>query len=250
MSTAATAAFLIIGNEVLSGRTQDKNLHFLANKLTPLGIRLREVRVVPDVEAEIGEAVRALSAKYTYVFTSGGIGATHDDITTDSIAKAFGVNVIEDAEALERLTKHYPPGELNDARRRMARIPLGASLIDNPVSAAPGFKLKNVHVMAGVPSIFQAMVDNVVPSLRGGVKLHNITIVSRAREGDIADALAAIQNAHNEVEIGSYQFIRDGRVGASFVVRGEDNAKVSEAARAIQTMLSNLQIEMLESPQA
>ena len=200
-----TAAMLVIGDEILSGRTRDSNMHHLAGELTRHGIDLREVRIVSDVRSAIVEAVRALSERYDHVFTSGGIGPTHDDITADSVAEAFGVHidVREDARAL--LEAHYARTgtELNEARLRMARIPDGAALIDNPVSTAPGFSIGNVHVMAGVPAIFQAMVESVLPGLTGGVPLQSRTRRIDRAEGEIAGPLSRIALAHPELSIGS-----------------------------------------------
>ncbi|MGB0843136.1 MAG: competence/damage-inducible protein A [Alphaproteobacteria bacterium] len=216
-----TAAFLIIGNEILSGRTQDKNLSFLAHELNEIGITLAECRVVRDVEDEIVSAVRQLSATHTHVFTSGGIGPTHDDITTASIGKAFGAAVNQHPEALRALKEHYAGTdiELNEARLKMAIIPDGASLIDNPVSKAPGFKLANVHVMAGVPRIFQAMVDQVLPELKHGKPTSSISISAAVREGDVAEPLAKLQAQFPEVDLGSYPYHRDGELGTSLVAR-------------------------------
>src|SRR6478735_6875499 len=171
MAISVTAALLIIGDEILTGRTKDKNIGYIAEYLTGIGIDLREVRVVPDVEAEIVAAVNALRERYTYLFTTGGIGPTHDDITADSIARAFGVSIDVDPRAVAMLQERYQPGELNEARLRMARIPAGASLIENPISKAPGFRLGNVFVMAGVPAIMQAMLDVIAPSLETGLRM-------------------------------------------------------------------------------
>ncbi|SFB06197.1 molybdenum cofactor synthesis domain-containing protein [Poseidonocella pacifica] len=226
-----TAAMLVIGDEILSGRTRDANMHFLAGELTKSGIDLQEVRIVSDRHDAIVEAVRALSAAYDTVVTSGGIGPTHDDITADAIADAFGapIDVREDARAL--LAKHYETTgrELNAARLRMARIPDGATLIENPVSIAPGFTLGNVHVMAGVPSVFQAMVASVLPTLTGGEPLLSQTLRVARGEGDIAGPLAEIAAAHPDVSIGSYPFQQDGAFGANIVVRGMIGAKVDAA---------------------
>ena len=225
-----TAAILVIGNEILSGRTRDANMHFLAGKLTELGIRLLEARVVPDDPARIVAAVNDLRAAYDYVFTSGGIGPTHDDITADCIAKAFGVGIDVQPEARRRLEAHYEPGMLNAARLRMARIPDGAALIDNPVSAAPGFRIGNVHVMAGVPAIFQAMVASVAPDLVGGDKLLSRTIVAQVPEGAIAEKLQALQNDYPELEMGSYPAFRGGKASTAIVLRGTEAGRLAQAA--------------------
>ena len=229
--TNPTAAMLVIGDEILSGRTRDANMYHLAGQLTEQGIDLKEVRVVSDDPKAIIAAVQSLSDSYTHVFTSGGIGPTHDDITADCIAKAFGVhiNVRDDARAI--LQAHYDAQKqpLNEARLRMARIPVGASLIDNPVSKAPGFTLKNVHVMAGVPSIFQAMTASVLPSLTGGQPLISQTYRIERGEGDIAAPLGALAEAFPELSIGCYPFQKDGLFGANVVIRGTDSGRLDQA---------------------
>ena len=229
--TNPTAAMLVIGDEILSGRTRDANMYHLAGQLTEQGIDLKEVRVVSDDPKAIIAAVQSLSDSYTHVFTSGGIGPTHDDITADCIAKAFGVhiNVRDDARAI--LQTHYDAQKqpLNEARLRMARIPVGASLIDNPVSKAPGFTLKNVHVMAGVPSIFQAMTASVLPSLTGGQPLISQTYRIERGEGDIAAPLGALAEAFPELSIGCYPFQKDGLFGANVVIRGTESGMLDQA---------------------
>ena len=223
-----TAAMLVIGDEILSGRTHDTNTHHLAQELTSHGIDLAEARLVPDRIDVIAGAVRALSAAYDHVFTSGGIGPTHDDITADAIAVAFDVplDVRDDARAL--MQAHYDSSgmELNAARLRMARIPEGATLIDNPVSIAPGFTLQNVHVMAGVPAVFEAMVASVIPTLTGGAQILSQSLRVLRGEGDIAGPLADVAAAHPDVSIGSYPFTRDGVFGSNIVVRSTDGAAV------------------------
>lgn len=230
-----TAAMLVIGDEILSGRTKDSNTNYLACELTKAGIDLKEARVVSDDRAAIVEAVKALSETYDSVFTSGGIGPTHDDITADCIAEAFeaSIDVREDARAL--LAAHYARtgGELNDARLRMARIPDGATLIDNPVSTAPGFKLGNVHVMAGVPSVFHAMVASILPTLTGGQPLLSQTLRIDRGEGDIAGPLAKLAETYPDLSIGSYPFQQNGVFGANVVVRGPDGARVDAAIAAL-----------------
>lgn len=226
-----TAAMLVIGDEILSGRTRDANMHYLAGQLTEAAIDLREVRVVSDDAPAIIAAVRALSAGYDHVFTSGGIGPTHDDITADCIAAAFndGISVRDDARAL--LQAHYDKDgkEFNEARQRMARIPDSATLIDNPVSVAPGFKVQNVHVMAGVPSVFQAMVASVLPTLTGGAPLISETLRIDRGEGDIAGPLAALAADFDDLSVGSYPFQQDGKYGANIVIRGQDTARIAAA---------------------
>ena len=231
-----TAAMLVIGDEILSGRTRDANMHHLAGELTQRGIDLKEVRVVSDDAAAIVAATKALSATYDHVFTSGGIGPTHDDITADCIAEAFDtpIDIREDARAL--LAAHYERSniELNVARLRMARIPDGATLIDNPVSTAPGFTLGNVHVMAGVPSVFQAMVESVLPSLTGGAPLISQTLRIERGEGDIAGPLTQLADRYSDLSFGSYPFQKDGRYGSNIVIRGPDATKVNEAMAALK----------------
>jgi molybdenum cofactor synthesis domain-containing protein len=228
-----TAAMLVIGDEILSGRTRDSNMHHLAGKLTEAGIDLREVRVVADDHPAIVAAVKALSAAYDSVFTSGGIGPTHDDITADCIAEAFGVTIDVRADARALLAAHYARTghELNEARLRMARIPEGATLIENPVSVAPGFKIGNVHVMAGVPSVFEAMVASVLPTLTGGAPLISQSLRILRGEGDIAGPLGQLAADYPGLSIGSYPFQKDGAFGANIVIRGQDGAEV-EAAMA------------------
>ncbi|MCH1469657.1 MAG: molybdopterin-binding protein [Planktomarina sp.] len=231
-----TAAMLVIGDEILSGRTRDANMYHLASQLTEQGIDLKEVRVISDDRESIVHATRALSAAYTHVFTSGGIGPTHDDITADCIAAAFGVSIGVRADARAILQAHYAANGqvLNEARLRMARIPDGAQLIDNPVSKAPGFTLQNVHVMAGVPSIFQAMVASVLPSLTGGKPLLSVTYRVDRGEGDIATPLGLLAKTFPELSIGCYPFQKDGLFGANIVFRGTDETQLQKALAALQ----------------
>ncbi len=226
-----TAAMLVIGDEILSGRTRDSNMHFLANELTRHGIRLTEARVVADDAAAIVTAVNALRAAHDHVFTSGGIGPTHDDITADAIATAFGVPITCRADAIALLQAHYDRAglEFNEARQRMARIPDGASLIDNPVSTAPGFTLGNVHVMAGVPRIFEAMVASVLPTLTGGDPLLSQTLRVQRGEGEIATAFGALAADFPDLAMGSYPFVQNGAHGTNLVVRGTDPARIDAA---------------------
>ena len=237
-----TAAMLVIGDEILSGRTQDTNLNYVAKFLGALGIDLVEARVVPDVEAEIVAALNALRSRYTYVFTTGGIGPTHDDITADAVAKAFGVGIDYHPEALELLGARYKPGEFNDMRKRMARMPDGASLIGNSVSIAPGFQIGNVFVMAGVPMIMRAMLEDVAPRLTRGRVVVSQTISARTAEGRIAAALSHIQNENPCVAIGSYPFYGAEGFGVQLVVRGRDSRAVETAAQAIEAALSRAEI--------
>ena len=235
-----TAAMLVIGDEILSGRTRDSNMHHLAGQLTDVGIDLKEVRVVGDEHGTIIASVQALSQRYDYVFTSGGIGPTHDDITADCIAAAFdkGIDVREDARAI--LAEHYEKSgtELNAARLRMARIPDDATLIDNPVSAAPGFKLENVHVMAGVPAVFQAMVASVLPTLTGGAPLISKTMRITRGEGDIAGPLGELADAFPLLSMGSYPFQKDGVYGAHIVIRGNDEEDIDAALEKLKAAFS------------
>lgn len=238
-----TAGMLVIGDEILSGRTKDKNIGYVAEYLTALGIELREVRIVPDVEEEIVAAVNALRHRYGYVFTSGGIGPTHDDITADAIAKAFGVGIDHDPRAVEILLAYFAARgvEPNQSRMRMARIPFGADLIDNPVSKAPGFRIGNVHVMAGVPAVLQAMMDAVAPTLRTGRKLLSETIDAGLPEGTIAAGLGAVQKANPETIMGSYPyFAPDGRHATNIVVRARDEAALRAGVAAVLALVDSL----------
>jgi len=237
---APTAAVLVIGNEILSGRTQDVNLNWIATKLVARGIKLAEARVVPDIEDEIVAAVRALSGRYDYVFTTGGIGPTHDDITADSIAKAFGVPVIVHPEAKALLERHYGAGNVSDARMRMARVPEGAVLIENPVSKAPGFRIGNVFIMAGVPAIMRGMLDAIIPTLAEGKPFHQRSVACHIAESVLAEPLGAIQLRHPDVDIGSYPWFRDGAFGVSLVARGTDTGALDIVADEISAMIRKL----------
>jgi molybdenum cofactor synthesis domain-containing protein len=237
-----TAAILVIGDEILSGRTKDKNIGYIAEYLTNIGIDLREVRVVPDIEEEIVAAVNALRARYTYLFTTGGIGPTHDDITADCVAKAFGVAINFDPRAVALLEERFKQtgSEMNEARMRMTRIPAGADLVLNKVSAAPGFWIGNVIVMAGVPSIMQAMLDYVAPKLATGAKMLSESVRGDVREGDIGTELGAVAKAHPDVMIGSYPFVDDHGPNTNIVVRARDGAKLAAAKAEIETMLARV----------
>jgi molybdenum cofactor synthesis domain-containing protein len=236
MAEIATAAVLIIGDEVLSGRTKDKNLGFIADYLTVLGIDLMEARVVADVQVDIVAAVNALRQRYTYVFTTGGIGPTHDDITADAMAVAFGVGISHHDEASRLLTDYFTRlgREPNEARMRMARIPHGATLIDNPVSVAPGFKIGNVHVMAGVPRVMNAMMDAIAPSLAKGVAIQSVTIRFLGGEGDIAKPLGEIQGRYPEVTLGSYPFEAADGFATNLVVRSRNAEQLANAAQEVR----------------
>ncbi len=224
-----TAALLVIGDEILSGRTKDQNIGFIADRCTEIGIRLKEVRVVADDEAAIIAAVHALRPAYTYVFTTGGIGPTHDDITADAIARAFGVSIDVDARAVALLRERYAEADLTPIRLRMARIPAGAQLIENSISKAPGFMIGNVIVMAGVPAIMQVMLLAVTPRLRTGAKLLSDSIQVNAAEGHVAIPLAECQRAFPEVAMGSYPFFEAGRYGTNLVLRSIDAARLARA---------------------
>ena len=236
-----TAGMLVIGDEILSGRTKDKNIGYVAEFLTHLGVDLKEVRVVSDDEGEIVEALNALRHRYDYVFTTGGIGPTHDDITAESVAKAFGVPIDFDPRAVALLKARFPDGQLNEARMRMTRIPAGADLVTNKVSTAPGFHIGNVFVMAGVPAIMQAMMDEIAPRLKTGVKMLSESIRADAREGDIGTELGEIAQAHPEVSIGSYPYFDEARgPNTNIVVRSRDPEKLAAARWAVEQMLVKL----------
>jgi molybdenum cofactor synthesis domain-containing protein len=239
MSEIVTAGILVIGDEILSGRTKDKNIGYIAEYLTNIGIDLREVRVVADDEDAIVAALNALRERYTYVFTTGGIGPTHDDITADSVAKAFGVGIDHHPEVVARFRQRFSEAELNEARLRMARIPDGAELIQSATILAPGFKIGNVVVMAGVPSIMQAMLDIVAPKLKSGVRMLSESVRANAREGDIGSPLRAIAAAHPDTMIGSYPFLDEhGKPNTNIVVRSRDADKLKAAMTAVNEMLN------------
>ncbi len=233
--TNPTAAMLVIGDEILSGRTRDANMHHLAGQLTAIGIVLCEVRIVSDDTAAIIAAVNALRAQYETVFTSGGIGPTHDDITADAIALAYGVKIAVRADARALLQAHYDRlgMEFNASRQRMARIPDGARLIDNPVSTAPGFSLQNVHVMAGVPNVFKAMLASVLPELTGGRPLISQSLRVNRGEGDIAEPFAALAAEYPDLSMGSYPFNVNGAFGSNLVIRGTDASRIDEAMKRL-----------------
>ncbi len=240
MGEEVSAALVIIGNEILSGRTQDINLQYIALGLNEVGVRLTEVRVIADDEAAIIDSINSLRVRHAYVFTTGGIGPTHDDITSECIAKAFGVPLRRDPRAVERLLRQIKPENLNEARLRMANIPEGAELIDNPVSHAPGFRLGNVYVMAGVPRIMQAMFDGIRPSLKGGARMLSKSVTIFIAEGTVAAGLRDIQDRHPAVEIGSYPFVRDGSFGTVIVTRGTDAAEIGATAAEVGELARSL----------
>jgi len=239
-----TAAVLVIGDEILSGRTKDKNIGYIAEYLARIGVDLKEARVVPDVEEEIVAALNALRARYDYVITTGGIGPTHDDITADAVARAFGVPIGEDPRAIAIMLERYAEADLTPARRRMARMPEGAELVENPISRAPGFRIGNVFVLAGVPSVMQAMLDGAVKAMRTGAVMQVETVeAGQVPEGLYGDPLAAIAEARPAVSIGSYPSFKDGRFMNQIVVRGREGAAVAEAKAAIEAMLERIRAD-------
>ncbi len=242
-----TAALLVIGDEILSGRTKDKNIGYIAEYLTNIGIDLKQVRVVPDEEPEIVAALNALRARYNYVFTTGGIGPTHDDITADAVAKAFGVPIDYDPRVVEILRARLVQtgGVMNEARMRMARLPAGAELVLNKISAAPGFRIGNVIVMAGIPQVMQAMLEYVTPQLKTGAKMLSETVRADCREGDIGTELGAVAAAHPGVVIGSYPFMDEKRAAnAHVVLRSRDRQKLAAAKAAVEAMLARVQAQL------
>src|SRR5437660_2613011 len=235
-----TACVLIIGNEILSGRTQDANLAFLAQGLNEAGIRLREARVIPDDHDLIVSTVNEVRRGFDYVFTTGGIGPTHDDITAQCIADAFGVTLKVHPEARRLLESHYPPGQLNEARLRMATVPEGATLLPNPISRAPGFQIGNVFVLPGVPSIMQGIFDQLKHRLVGGEKMRSRSVSCRLAEGTLARDLGALQARYPELEIGSYPYFRRGDFGVTLVLRGTDSVRLAGATRELMALIRAL----------
>ncbi len=245
MAASVTAALLVIGDEILSGRTKDKNIGYIAEYLTNIGVDLKEVRVVPDEEDEIVGAVDALRHRYTYLFTTGGIGPTHDDITADCIAKAFGVSIDVDERARAMLLERIKPEDLNEARLRMARIPAGASLIENGISKAPGFRIGNVIVMAGVPSIMQYMLDIVAPTLDTGARMMAETLEAGSLpEGAYASALGDVAKRHPDVSIGSYPSVTPAGFRNQIVVRSKDATALAAAVEAVRALVTRLAADL------
>ena len=236
-----TACLVVVGNEILSGRTSDRNINYVAKRCAELGINLKEVRIIPDQAAEIVWTVNDVRARYDHVFTTGGIGPTHDDITSECVAAAFGVPWEPHAEAWGRLERAYRPGEFNAARQRMATMPRGAALIDNPISTAPGFTIGNVHVLAGVPSIMRAMFENVAPLLRAGppIKMRAVH-VTNIGEGVLAAGLGEIQNRYPDVEIGSYPFYRASGNGVAVVAKGTNESRIEAAIMDTSQLMMGL----------
>ncbi|MBM3646415.1 MAG: competence/damage-inducible protein A [Alphaproteobacteria bacterium] len=233
-----TACIIVIGNEILSGRTRDANIQYFATELGQLGVRVMECRVVPDIEETIVATVNEVRRKFDYVFTTGGIGPTHDDITADCIAKAFGVGISEHPEAVARMTRHYgDPALFTPARRRMARVPHGGILVDNPVSVAPGFQLENVFIFAGIPKVAEAMFQSMRHRLVGGTPVLSRTVRTNLPEGIIAEPLGALQQRYQDLDIGSYPAFRNGKPSVSLVLRGTDEPRlVAAAAELIETI--------------
>ena len=249
MAPTVTAALCVIGNEILSGRTQDRNIAFLGNGLNEIGIQLSEVRIVPDIRDEIVEAVNALRARYDYVFTTGGIGPTHDDITPESIAAAFGTDWHYPPDSYRRMAEWYDRRgqEFTEARKRMTITPVGAELVDNSVSIAPGFRMENVFVFAGVPQIMQSMFEAAKPSLRRGTVIHSRSLSTRLVEGVLAKGLGAVQQRFPELDLGSYPFYNtDKGTGVALVVRGPDRARIDAAATEIYAFVEELGGEVIE----
>ena len=235
-----TACLVVIGNEILSGRTRDANLAYLGARLNDIGVRLMEARVIPDLDEVIVATVNEARRRFTYVFTTGGIGPTHDDITAASIAKAFGVALVQNPEARAILEAHYPTGELNAPRLRMANTPEGATLIENPVSKAPGFQMDNVFVMAGIPEVMQAMFESVVHRLVGGKPLVSRSVTVYLPESKVALGLEALQDRYSDVEMGSYPFNRAGRFGTRLVLRATEAGSLDAAAGELDGLIVEL----------
>ena len=249
-SKTVTACILVIGNEILSGRTKDANIQYLATELGQLGIRVMECRVIPDIEATVVATVNEVRARFDYVFTTGGIGPTHDDITADCIAKAFGVGISEHPEAVARMTKHYGDVALfTPARRRMARVPHGGVLVDNPVSIAPGFQMENVFTFAGIPKIMQAMFESMKHRLVGGAPVISRTVRTNLPEGIIAEPLGALQKRYEDLDIGSYPAFRNGKPSVSLVLRGTDDARLAAAAVELMATIRGMNGEAEEFAQ-
>jgi molybdenum cofactor synthesis domain-containing protein len=242
-----TACIVVIGNEILSGRTKDANIPYLAAELGKLGVRVMECRVIPDIEETIVAAINEVRAKFDYVFTTGGIGPTHDDITADCIAKAFGVGISEHPEAVARMTKHYgDPALFTPARRRMARVPHGATLVDNPISAAPGFQMENVFTFAGIPTIAQGMFQSMKHRLVGGDPVLSRTVRTNLPEGIIAEPLGALQKRFEDLDIGSYPGFRNGKISVSLVLRGTDDARLGIASAELMSTIREMNGEAEE----
>ena len=240
------AAIIIIGNEILSGRTQDQNISYIGRELEKLGIVLAEIIIIPDVEETIIDKVKHYSENYDYVFTTGGIGPTHDDITTTSIAKAFNVRLLRNSEAVSIMEEYYEPGTLTEARLKMADIPEGASLIDNPVSGAPAYQIKNVFVLAGVPSIMQAMFNSLIGRLVSGPPILTSSVCTNLTESKLAEGMTNIQNECEEVSIGSYPDFKRGKLGVNIVLRSTDKTLLHKQTDSIERLIKNMNGKVLE----
>ena len=246
-SSEVTAGVIIIGNEILSGRTQDTNLAYIGKQLDALGIRIMESRVIPDVEQTIINTVNHFRQTYTYVFTTGGIGPTHDDITSAAIAKTFQVELEKNAEAVSMLEKYYEPGGINEARMKMAHIPEGAKLIDNPLSGAPGFQIENVFVMAGVPVIMRLMFDGIIDRLTGGDPIITFNVVTNIGEGVLADGLTQLQDEFPDISIGSYPYFKQRKLGVNLVIRSTNENRLEELKEKLTAMIIQLGGKILDA---
>ena len=246
-SAPPAACLIIIGNEILSGRTQDENLVIIGQRCDAWGIDLNEVRIIPDDEEAIIKAVNTCRAIFSYVFTTGGIGPTHDDITAASVAKAFGVKLASNSEAVAALSRYYEADQLTEARLKMTQIPAGASLIDNPISGAPGFQLDNVLVLPGVPMILEAMLDGSADRLTGGAPILTESVATNLAESVIASDLGALQRLCPDVAMGSYPYFKGGKLGLNLVLRARDEARMQDAARRLREIIANLNGEVLNA---
>ncbi|MEE9552606.1 MAG: molybdopterin-binding protein [Gammaproteobacteria bacterium] len=246
MCADITAGVIIIGNEILSGRTQDSNLSFIGRRLDELGIHLVEASVIPDKEQVIIDTVNEYRNAYDYVFTTGGIGPTHDDITALSIARAFDIELERNPEAVTRLENYYEPGNVTGARLKMADVPVGAHLIDNPISGAPGFQIENVFVMAGVPAIMQLMFDGITDRMTGGDPILTASVATNIGEGTLADGLNELQDRYSDISIGSYPYFRNRRLGVNIVMRSTDVALLAELSAQVKSLIQQLGGKIVE----
>ena len=246
MSKDITACVIIIGNEILSGRTQDVNLTYIGKRCDELGIQLNETRVIPDREATIITTVNECRGLFTYVFSTGGIGPTHDDITSASIARAFGKKIVRHPEAVAAMDRYYEPGKLTEARLKMADVPEDSVLIDNPVSGAPGFQLDNVFVMAGIPIIMQAMFEGITGRLTGGAPILTDNVATNLGESALAEELAKVQAGYEDVSVGSYPYFKKGKLGVNLVLRSTDELRLAQLADELKLMIKNLKGEVVE----
>jgi len=245
-NTKVNAAILIIGNEILSGRTQDTNTSTLATWLNSIGVKVGEVRVIPDVEKTIVDVLNLLRSEYNYVFTTGGIGPTHDDITAQSVSKAFGIKYEIHKEAYKILEAYYKSGEFNEGRQKMVWMPENANLILNPTSGAPGFSVDNVFCLPGVPSILKSMLGGLRNKIVGGKPILSLTVSLKTVESEIADSLTKVQNKNQDVEIGSYPFFHAGKLGVSIVIRSEDQSKIDECSSQVLKFVNEKNIEVVD----